>query len=170
MLLFYYFLGLFFFFFLMIRQPPRSTRTDTLFPYTTLFRSGGVDEPFQEFLRALVFGRGKHLLGRAFFHDLALVEKTHPVRYLLGELHFVGDQKHGQVMLFGQALYDGRSEEHTSELQSLMRISYAVFCLKKKKNNNALKEFDILKNMINRHNKTMKQTTPLTYSNLIRSK
>src|SRR3546814_10053142 len=75
----------------MIRRPPRSTRTDTLFPYTTLFRS-------------------------------ALVELAHggAVR----GLHFVGvDLK----------LRLGRSEEHTSELQSLMRISYAVFCLKKKK-------------------------------------
>src|SRR3546814_10005377 len=80
-----------FFFFLMIRRPPRSTRTDTLFPYTTLFRS-----PFQ------------------FVEDAAKLEAA--VEYFTLEY--------------------GRSEEHTSELQSLMRISYAVFCLKKKRNSN----------------------------------
>src|SRR3546814_18705361 len=82
-----------FFFFLMIRRPPRSTRTDTLFPYTTLFRS---------------CRQSRHLLG--------LVRAAGPSR-----------PHHRQR--------DGRSEEHTSELQSLMRISYAVFCLKKKINN-----------------------------------
>src|SRR3546814_8610382 len=89
------------FFFLMIRRPPRSTRTDTLFPYTTLFRSpaaadcrpaaraGGADTADQH---------GGAPAGRA------------------------ARRAHGRA----------RSEEHTSELQSLMRISYAVFCLKKK--------------------------------------
>src|SRR3546814_376707 len=75
------------FFFLMIRRPPRSTRTDTLFPYTTLFRS-----------RLILFDD--------------VVHRHMPV----DDLHL-----------------RNRSEEHTSELQSLMRISYAVFCLKKKK-------------------------------------
>src|SRR3546814_8396969 len=79
-----------FFFFLMIRRPPRSTRTDTLFPYTTLFRS--------------------HRAGR-------------------GEADGRRHQCRSDRSAHGQ-----RSEEHTSELQSLMRISYAVFCLKKKKN------------------------------------
>src|SRR3546814_5468429 len=82
-----------FFFFLMIRRPPRSTRTDTLFPYTTLFRS----------LRQA---------GVAAHHRLQL---------------FAG----GHVLEPLEAVR--RSEEHTSELQSLMRISYAVFCLKKKR-------------------------------------
>src|SRR3546814_9439477 len=81
----------------MIRRPPRSTRTDTLFPYTTLFRSynliGGRNDN--------VFGVEEQLDHKAFRVD------DHP-------------------------LLAGRSEEHTSELQSLMRISYAVFCLKKK--------------------------------------
>src|SRR3546814_1154803 len=85
----------------MIRRPPRSTRTDTLFPYTTLFRS--------------VLG---HLL-----QQLVLVDA--------GE-HVAEGLEQG---LEHQAAED-RSEEHTSELQSLMRISYAVFCLKKKKSNN----------------------------------
>src|SRR3546814_7442591 len=85
-------------FFLMIRRPPRSTRTDTLFPYTTLFRSlkaGVID---------LIASNVQDLLGRI-------------------------DGR--QVKLDSGAIVT-RSEEHTSELQSLMRISYAVFCLKKK--------------------------------------
>src|SRR3546814_8100289 len=97
----------------MIRRPPRSTRTDTLFPYTTLFRSGVVAAVEQ----------GDHpRQGGA--------EGVRAQRGALGALQ-VPD---GEV-LDGpeQALRGGRSEEHTSELQSLMRISYAVFCLKKKK-------------------------------------
>src|SRR3546814_18425018 len=78
------------FFFLMIRRPPRSTRTDTLFPYTTLFLS-----------------QSHMLAGTDDASDAPLVK----------------------------IFFSERSEEHTSELQSLMRISYAVFCLKKKKNN-----------------------------------
>src|SRR3546814_10307968 len=81
------------FFFLMIRRPPRSTRTDTLFPYTTLFRSGvGCNA------RCLRLCSSMAKSNRA-----------------------------------AQPSRSTRSEEHTSELQSLMRISYAVFCLKKKK-------------------------------------
>src|SRR3546814_7620056 len=83
----------------MIRRPPRSTRTDTLFPYTTLFRS--------------CEGRGR--LGGG----------AHGSR---------GVQRHPSPAL-PCLRRGGRSEEHTSELQSLMRISYAVFCLKKKKHN-----------------------------------
>src|SRR3546814_3262394 len=78
-------------YFLMIRRPPRSTRTDTLFPYTTLFRSGLKFRPV-EADNGSIGGAGSH------------------------EFHVLAE----------------RSEEHTSELQSLMRISYAVFCLKKK--------------------------------------
>src|SRR3546814_1332305 len=85
------------FFFLMIRRPPRSTRTDTLFPYTTLFRSAV------------------------------------PVR-IFDVLLLSGDDGCRHTRCRAAALGYGlrRSEEHTSELQSLMRISYAVFCLKKK--------------------------------------
>src|SRR3546814_11379885 len=83
-------------FFLMIRRPPRSTRTDTLFPYTTLFRS----------LREV---RAEPVDAQA---QLAVVDQQIGSRFQRRE---------------------DRSEEHTSELQSLMRISYAVFCLKKKK-------------------------------------
>src|SRR3546814_10530315 len=90
-----------FFFFLMIRRPPRSTRTDTLFPYATLFRS-----PLQSDSYCLVQPSGVSPgLGSGFFSTA------------------------------GGASVVIRSEEHTSELQSLMRISYAVFCLKKKKLN-----------------------------------
>src|SRR3546814_4156854 len=80
----------------MIRRPPRSTRTDTLFPYTTLFRSYGNNR---------LAGSTPHR-----------IEAEIAFRRAIGPI--------------------GRSEEHTSELQSLMRISYAVFCLKKKKRTN----------------------------------
>src|SRR3546814_4178358 len=90
-----------FVFFLMIRRPPRSTRTDTLFPYTTLFRS--VEEEMSSFDIIV----DSHLL-----HCLALAPER------LSFFQFAKDHI--------------RSEEHTSELQSLMRISYAVFCLKTK--------------------------------------
>src|SRR3546814_7796010 len=96
-------------FFLMIRRPPRSTRTDTLFPYTTLFRSPfhpGADPSYINTWRR-----------RNYYDSLWEIRQTsdpeRQVRLNLAE----------------------RSEEHTSELQSLMRISYAVFCLKKKNKN-----------------------------------
>src|SRR3546814_3812773 len=99
----------FFLFFLMIRRPPRSTRTDTLFPYTTLFRSTAPN----------------HAIRRK---TMARLKTTNALKHTLVEQ---------------------RSEEHTSELQSLMRISYAVFCLKKK-------------NINNKHCKTKTQKLPYT--------
>src|SRR3546814_4574658 len=101
----------------MIRRPPRSTRTDTLFPYTTLFRSSNryiwrgaaSTRSFAEF----------DLL--SFMHAAGL-----PVPRPLAAAYW------RQGLSYRAAI---RSEEHTSELQSLMRISYAVFCLKKKKTN-----------------------------------
>src|SRR3546814_2602116 len=89
----------------MIRRPPRSTRTDTLFPYTTLFRS----------LRGPFRARAGRPLD-------APPDDTHVLQRV--------EAVSGALMLLPRAL---RSEEHTSELQSLMRISYAVFCLTKKK-------------------------------------
>src|SRR3546814_2078247 len=92
----------------MIRRPPRSTRTDTLFPYTTLFR----------------------------FPGRALDSLRH--RAARDRLSRVGDLRDRNLRLrqiVRRHADGGRSEEHTSELQSLMRISYAVFCLKKKKHN-----------------------------------
>src|SRR3546814_6100447 len=83
----------------MIRRPPRSTRTDTLFPYTTLFRS-----PFTLASYLIEGGASRH-------HDVT----------------------RSFMLTNPDSWHDLRSEEHTSELQSLMRISYAVFCLKKKK-------------------------------------
>src|SRR3546814_6240777 len=104
----------------MIRRPPRSTRTDTLFPYTTLFRSypGNVQLIFQS--------PGMSLIDPEQRADRSGISAP------------AGDQRgdclaHDGAPL-GQAAMPAavRSEEHTSELQSLMRISYAVFCLKKK--------------------------------------
>src|SRR3546814_7336647 len=97
----------YFFFFLMIRRPPRSTRTDTLFPYTTLFRSA---------LR----GRGR---GCAQRRARAPAARPRRLRGADRRAAGAGARPEGRPE---------RSEEHTSELQSLMRISYAVFCLKKK--------------------------------------
>src|SRR3546814_4191143 len=101
----------------MIRRPPRSTRTDTLFPYTTLFRSRAV---VPGLVVAHVGGVGVAGVGEA----RAVGQPGHRRRPGVGQL--VGEQRSGG---------DVRSEEHTSELQSLMRISYAVFCLKKKTQN-----------------------------------
>src|SRR3546814_1071758 len=86
----------------MIRRPPRSTRTDTLFPYTTLFRSPGKIKPSEKY----------------------------PLPEAMPKGYILSASKSGNRILLTAI----RSEEHTSELQSLMRISYAVFCLKKKTN------------------------------------
>src|SRR3546814_8529848 len=96
----------------MIRRPPRSTRTDTLFPYTTLFRSELAERDDD--------GPGQR---RQIDHQAGL-------EAVLGVPQRVGEQE--PSLSIGVEDLD-RSEEHTSELQSLMRISYAVFCLKKKK-------------------------------------
>src|SRR3546814_2945699 len=98
----------------MIRRPPRSTRTDTLFPYTTLFRSDALQK---------IFARDD-------------VKQDFEKR---GLATFTGNRDQfkqfvtSEIKLWGEVIQKARSEEHTSELQSLMRISYAVFCLKKKK-------------------------------------
>src|SRR3546814_5226662 len=111
----------------MIRRPPRSTRTDTLFPYTTLFRSLDTSriaawDKLNPGLRDLpgFSHEGKAYLVPFDWGNTALVYRT--------DLVPEADVQSLQVFV------DPRSEEHTSELQSLMRISYAVFCLKKKKN------------------------------------
>src|SRR3546814_2677032 len=119
--------------FLMIRRPPRSTRTDTLFPYTTLFRS-----------LPLEAGQGLGQLRQQRAADVARPDQSDRqavrrqpeggVRDAQRARGLGGGNRHRDVAL-ARALGDRphRSEEHTSELQSLMRISYAVFCLKKKK-------------------------------------
>src|SRR3546814_7524308 len=104
----------------MIRRPPRSTRTDTLFPYTTLFRSKGYVQRVIE--------------------NSVVYDSMNPQRTPQSALHvsrYLGKSR------------PGRSEEHTSELQSLMRISYAVFCLKKKKHNNEIPQDDTRHDTIN---------------------
>src|SRR3546814_6004847 len=133
--------SLFIVFFLMIRRPPRSTRTDTLFPYTTLFRSRasaavqraeaggtrggsarGARAALEEGRRAVPAGRGGGAQLRPRLGPGA-ARSDHAGRAERG------------AALHGPGRFDrhrGRSEEHTSELQSLMRISYAVSCLKKK--------------------------------------
>src|SRR3546814_8053035 len=132
------------FFFLMIRRPPISTRTDTLFPYTTLFRSH--HRPDRLLLRAAVRPRdardrdghiGIAPRQRALGHRPGDGDGNRPecvehvamdVQDFLFRLIGIGDESRlehvGRARKFGK-----RSEEHTSELQSLMRISYAVFCL-----------------------------------------
>src|SRR3546814_7622435 len=105
----------------MIRRPPRSTRTDTLFPYTTLFRSIEL------------------IVRKGFRPDVdsysAFVENDRATP--TGLAGYLRERGFSRVVCAGLALdYCVRSEEHTSELQSLMRISYAVFCLKKKKDKN----------------------------------
>src|SRR3546814_5765747 len=104
----------------MIRRPPRSTRTDTLFPYTTLFRSQRGVEAVQAHAVAAV----DHVAGADRAEPLQAVGAAHAP-------HRAAGQDRLQVAV-AQPARRARSEEHTSELQSLMRISYAVFCLKKK--------------------------------------
>src|SRR3546814_5172513 len=138
-------------FFLMIRRPPRSTRTDTLFPYTTLFRSisgedipgrrGGSDTMRTILLLAAAIGAvaaapalaqtptqsGPDARIREVVYTDGNVIRVRSAFRTATQIEFAP----GEVIKF-VAMGD-RSEEHTSELQSLMRISYAVFCLKKKK-------------------------------------
>src|SRR3546814_5582853 len=106
----------------MIRRPPRSTRTDTLFPYTTLFRSPGCARQAPDRPR-------RHREQGPPGHQRAAG------RFTCQRARGGGVEKAAAVEAAGGRPCTGaaRSEEHTSELQSLMRISYAVFCLKKKK-------------------------------------
>src|SRR3546814_1001991 len=105
----------------MIRRPPRSTRTDTLFPYTTLFRSVDVDMACSAGALAAAIARDAcDVVGQRNVHQIVARGRS--------------DDAFVTLRLSKYDLH--RSEEHTSELQSLMRISYAVFCLKKKKNKN----------------------------------
>src|SRR3546814_5320268 len=135
----------------MIRRPPRSTRTDTLLPYTTLFRSEGVqffeDREAVPPQRRAADDEGREAVGpgqqrvsgeqaaeRMTEQDAIAARGLRIARRDLGLQRF-GEE--GQEGVGAAALLAAdRSEEHTSELQSLMRISYAVFCLKKKKTHN----------------------------------
>src|SRR3546814_10069195 len=133
------------FFFLMIRRPPRSTRTDTLFPYTTLFRSRRpIDSPGAP--RSADLDGSDQAATHAFSgatvpYPMPAERSAQPVGGRTeGALHqfphragFLGKALETAKLAAAVAAPGIRSEEHTSELQSLMRISYAVFCLKKKK-------------------------------------
>src|SRR3546814_1999624 len=125
----------------MIRRPPRSTRTDTLCPYTTLFRSAGALHLSQN-EEGTIF---QHLSADARVLDhvaLAQVvgdQRLKLLRRFSARRYFVDEGKRDRpriahhIGVRQRVKPEDRSEEHTSELQSLMRISYAVFCLKKKK-------------------------------------
>src|SRR3546814_2856998 len=102
----------------MLRRPPRSTRTDTLFPYTTLFRS----------IKPFVNAAASAVSSRSCADGPSAESRSTSIRTYQGERVAVGQQ--------------ARSEEHTSELQSLMRISYAVFCLKKKKKQKQIMKYE----------------------------
>src|SRR3546814_5756247 len=106
----------------MIRRPPRSTRTDTLFPYTTLFRSPLFTTSGYGSAEGKVLTRSERSQQR---RRRRVQDHEHRTLALARQISQCGSCVHTQPCY--------RSEEHTSELQSLMRISYAVFCLKKKK-------------------------------------
>src|SRR3546814_10284260 len=112
----------------MIRRPPRSTRTDPLFPYTTLFRSS-YPEGIRDHERPLA-ERG---LREARLGGEWIRENVPPVDAVLCSTSRRTVETLASTGIEAPAGFEKRSEEHTSELQSLMRISYAVFCLKKKK-------------------------------------
>src|SRR3546814_5805409 len=111
----------------MIWRPPRSTRTDTLFPYTTLFRSS-IDRPVNPCMFAL--GSGARFIARGIDVHKNLVDVLKAAHAHKGA-SFI--EIYQNCIVYNDEVF-ARLEEHTSELQSLMRISYAVFCLKKKNN------------------------------------
>src|SRR3546814_9936554 len=118
------------FFFLRIRRPPVSTRTDTLFPYTTLFRSSEIDTVFARLAEKSGVGTrslsdlSDRLMQLEWRGEALTLKTSEQLTAAIGQLD--------EATRNAFANLETRSEEHTSELQSLMRISYAVFCLKKK--------------------------------------
>src|SRR3546814_2111426 len=110
----------------MIRRPPRSTRTDTLLPYTPLFRSRG-----RHARCGIALGQRQLIAGTVA--EGARAQQLVVLLELGGEVHRVADD----------GVLQARSEEHTSELQSLMRISYAVFCLKKKTTETRVEDYKL---------------------------
>src|SRR3546814_5459695 len=124
----------------MIRRPPRSTRTDTLFPYTTLFRSAvSGSAPVNSLTNSSTYATSANFNvslanGQVFNVNANATYQAASGSYQPQvKLASVNVTDGGaQVDMAGSEVTGGRSEEHTSELQSLMRISYAVFCLKKK--------------------------------------
>src|SRR3546814_7958938 len=129
-----------FIFFLMIRRPPRSTRTDTLFPYTTLFRSLSL----LSLLFSILFLASHGRRDRAA-HDAIAIETRFdriPHRDGMDTGHRAAGNPRSALDP-DAPIGEQRSEEHTSELQSLMRISYAVFCLKKKMKSTEINTYQI---------------------------
>src|SRR3546814_7974167 len=122
----------------MIRRPPISTRTDTLFPYTTLFRSRHTGIAPQHSQSPADLGGTETMTEKPKSDPISFPEAKFPESWAKLARKELGDKP-----------LDGRSEEHTSELQSLMRISYAVFCLKNKNRHRTI-ESEILQ-------KTLKQ-------------
>src|SRR3546814_3934386 len=129
----------------MIRRPPRSTRTDTLFPYTTLFRSirrkwfSFNTAEYRAFFTIVFFQVNRGLFNGLQGIHIRFVGFLTPCEQTVSTQHDPANSRiifyclfHLQSQIKSGALPGYRSEEHTSELQSLMRISYAVFCLKKK--------------------------------------
>src|SRR3546814_955166 len=124
----------------MIRRPPRSTRTDTLFPYTTLFRSCAINIVADDRNWRVLATRSGYMLpwrvltAQCRQVDIVISDRRLPrsctPRWLKLDRRFL--ERNGSVSVNLTHQRVERSEEHTSELQSLMRISYAVFCLKKK--------------------------------------
>src|SRR3546814_2337604 len=106
----------------MTRRPPRSTRTDTLFPYTTLFRSPGIEPGAPE---------SNYVIESQKCYHYTIPERQRKDEFT--QYQSKKGRKKSRQQVKPRRTRRGRSEEHTSELQSLMRISYAVFCLKKKK-------------------------------------
>src|SRR3546814_1106515 len=123
----------------MIRRPTRSTRTDTLFPYSTLVRSSGPERKWQ--ISIVIQRRVADAILQcdetAADRAPALNEHLLIVAVVSGKAKCVWMYRRFAHAIEAQVLL-GRSEEHTSELQSLMRISYAVFCLKKKRNSDRI--------------------------------
>src|SRR3546814_2569082 len=122
----------------MIRRPPRSTRTDTLFPYTTLFRSDRRDDGHVPACQGIQQSRLAGI-GWPSEHNPNSIPQALRRRMRLFSDNLRQESFEEQC----------RSEEHTSELQSLMRISYAVFCLKKKKQTDSKHNLDQLDRLIN---------------------
>src|SRR3546814_10638339 len=120
----------------MIRRPPESTRTDPLFPYTTLFRSWDAAKVASMVDAAISQGKAldtQHHNGNTLLHMCAYIGNAG--EHSLGICYAFHLRAQGYFAWFASLqTRSSRSEEHTSELQSLMRISYAVFCLKKKNN------------------------------------
>src|SRR3546814_4704767 len=119
----------------MIRRPPSSTRTDTLFPYTTLFRSISPRLDVGRLYRLADHARRELRLGDQCSQSPKADHRFRGPRNLAGDI--------GPALIHQYRRRQMRSEEHTSELQSLMRISYAVFCLKKKKHKKTIKQHQV---------------------------